>query len=130
MPQLVGLRFQRVHQRRMRMTQCIDGNAAGTVEIACAILGDQPASLAPHKRQVGAAIGAHHGRISCRSAFHSGHDPVGPVGKKESGSKRQTTSPSCDSPVAGFVTRERPQMSTFPPVLSRQLHVAGVISPE
>ena len=61
-PHLVGLLGQRIDQLGMRVAQRIDGNAAGEIQIAIAVGGDQPGAFAALEHEVGARVGGHHRR--------------------------------------------------------------------
>ena len=63
MPQLAGLLAKRGDKAGMRMAKRVHGDAACTVEIATAVISDQPAAIAAYKGKLGATIGLHHGGL-------------------------------------------------------------------
>ena len=50
-PELAGLLGQRRDEMRVAVAERIDGDAGAEIEIALAVVGDQPAALAPLERQ-------------------------------------------------------------------------------
>ena len=56
-PDLVGLRIERLDEARMRVAQRIDRDAGGEIEIALAVRRDQPNAFAPLESEIGPGIG-------------------------------------------------------------------------
>ena len=130
-PQLSGLITQRGNQRRMRMTKRVHGNATCTVEIALAILGDQPAPVPTNKGQIGTAICFHHCRCRRLGYLRRGHVEIHSGGPSLHGPwsftfpyrdrhgvtgpchKSQTTSTSTRTAVVGFTASEGCQIRHF-----------------
>ncbi|MCY1486270.1 hypothetical protein D9M68_199090 [compost metagenome] len=56
-PNLLGLRLQRLDEMRMRMAERVHGNAGSEVEIARAVFGDQPDALSSLETQRRAHVG-------------------------------------------------------------------------
>ena len=57
MPDFAGLLIQGGNEMRMGVTQAIDGDATGEIEIAVAIGGIKPGAFAPLESEVDARIG-------------------------------------------------------------------------
>jgi hypothetical protein len=61
MPELAGLFGQRRHQLGIGVTEGIDGDARPEIEIALAVLGEQPGPLAANEGDIRPFIGGKHG---------------------------------------------------------------------
>ena len=51
-PDLVRLLGQRLDQLRMRVAECINGNAGGKIEVALTLGREQPSALAPLESEI------------------------------------------------------------------------------
>ena len=75
-PELAGLLGQRRDEMRVAVAERVDGDAAGEIEIALAVVGDQPAALAPLEGQGRPRKGlvkrrtAHYMRLRNRQSGH------------------------------------------------------------
>ena len=58
-PELFALALQRLHEMGMGMAERHDGDAGAEIEIALAVVGQQPGALAPLEGQIGARVGRH-----------------------------------------------------------------------
>ena len=59
MPKLLGLVGERGSQMRMSVTERVDGDAGGEIEIAFAVRGNQPYAFAPLEGEVDTRKGRH-----------------------------------------------------------------------
>ena len=61
MPELFGLRLESRNEAGMRMAEGVDGDAGPKIEIAVAVLGDQPRAFSAREDDILTGVDAHHG---------------------------------------------------------------------
>ncbi len=67
MPDLVGLRLQRLDEMRMRVAERDHGDACAEVEKTAPVLGEEIDSLSPLERDVDPSVRRHHRLSHCSS---------------------------------------------------------------